>query len=381
MPGAGESEVADLAAAVRDTYRAAEDSLLDVVAEEARRTWQRNLKPDRRRRSEVVDQAQAAARVGAHAARIAKRLEAQAPAVADEVTRVAAERGERAARRELDTLLGRQSRRDRGSAPGRSPELVRASRGLVDALSPAHSSILRTTRDAYRDAVADTLGPYSSGAIGREEMARRAMATLGDQGVTEFRDRAGRRWELASYVEQATRAASARVMVDSLVDRSAASGTRLFYVPDVQGECALCRPWEGEILSADGSLVGEVEVENVLTSEPMTIEVKASLAEARAAGFLHPSCRHGVSPFVPGASRPPTNTADPQGERDRERLRALERHVRHWKRREAAAFDQVGRAQAKAKVRDWQAAIRDHTKSTGLIRQPKRERVGPGVVR
>ena len=74
--------------------------------------------------------------------------------------------------------------------------------------------------------------------------------------------------------------------------------------------------------------------------------------------------------------QPPRQTADPQGDADRQRLRTMERTLRQWKLREQAAIDPAAKAQAGAKVREWQAAIRTHCASTTAKRQPAREQIG-----
>lgn len=122
-----------------------------------------------------------------------------------------------------------------------------------------------------------------------------------------------------------------------------------------------CRPWEGKVLA---------------TSGPVVPPAVATLDAARAAGLLHPGCRHSTALYLPGISKLPTDTADPQGDRDRQRLRALERNVRAAKRVEAVALDDEARAKARRDVRRWQAAIREHVATTSAKRVPARERIG-----
>ena len=56
--------------------------------------------------------------------------------------------------------------------------------------------------------------------------------------------------------------------------------------------------------------------------------------------------------------------------------RELERAVRRWKRREQLALTDEARTAARAKVRDWQAALRQHVSSNDLKRLPYREQIG-----
>lgn len=125
-----------------------------------------------------------------------------------------------------------------------------------------------------------------------------------------------------------------------------------------------CRPWEGKVLSLSGAprLDG--------------VPVAGTLDQAQASGLLHPGCRHTIGAYLPGFTKLPTDTADPDGYEDRQHLRYLERGVRAWKRREAVALDPQAKAHARAKVRQWQARIREHVEETGTKRQPFRESVG-----
>jgi hypothetical protein len=60
-------------------------------------------------------------------------------------------------------------------------------------------------------------------------------------------------------------------------------GYDLVQVSDHFGECALCRPYENEVLSLTGRTRGYT-----------------TLAEATSNGLKHPNCRHSISPFTEG---------------------------------------------------------------------------------
>lgn len=130
-----------------------------------------------------------------------------------------------------------------------------------------------------------------------------------------------------------------------------------------------CRPWEGKVLSLSGATLGTIDGSG-------GTRVTASLAQATAAGLHHPGCRHSISLYQPGLTRLPTATADPEGDADRQHLRYLERQVRASKRREAAALDDRAAQAARARVRRYQGAIREHVATSTAKRQPQREQVG-----
>jgi hypothetical protein len=238
--------------------------------------------------------------------------------------------------------------------------------------------ILRSADDAYRRIVADASAQVLLGARTRRDAAQQAMDRLADRGLTGITDRSGRRWQAASYVEMAVRTAAGQAAVQGHVDTLAASGLDLVVVSDAPRECHLCRPWEGRVLSISGSSSGVVEVPSrVAVGQMVSVRVAGSVQEARAAGLQHPSCRHSLSAYLPGAARVPTPRADPVGYAAQQRQREIERHIRRWKTREAAALDDAAATAARLKVQQWRGAMRDHlAEYEELKRQPTRERIG-----
>ncbi|WP_394438329.1 phage minor capsid protein [Streptomyces sp. SGAir0957] len=87
------------------------------------------------------------------------------------------------------------------------------------------------------------------------------------------------------------------------------------------------------------------------------------------------SCRHNVSAYLPGLSRVPKEQASRGTYEDTQKQRYLERQVRKWKRHAAVALDDDQRRAANAKVRAYQARIRELTADTGLPRKSRREQV------
>jgi hypothetical protein len=76
-------------------------------------------------------------------------------------------------------------------------------------------------------------------------------------------------------------------------------------------------------------------------------------------------------------TRPPDHPTPGTTYEDTQRQREIERHIRRWKRVQAAAMNDVARRKAGAKVRAWQAAMREHVAAhEHLRRKPQREQVG-----
>jgi hypothetical protein len=252
---------------------------------------------------------------------------------------------------------------DPGGLPPGLPAVESLVTETVGAVQATHAGILRSVDDVFREVIARSAPQVLLGVQTRREAAQSALDQFAARGVTGFTDRAGRRWALESYVEMATRAGTANAAVDGHVARLAAGGHDLVIVSDAPQECKICRPWEGKVLSI--AAVRRVDGPAVDT-----------LAAARRDGLFHPGCRHSVSAYLPGVTKTPTRTADPEGDAARQRLRYLERQTRAAKRQVAVALDDTARAAAQARVRAYQSKIRAHVGSTAAKRQPGRERLG-----
>lgn len=255
---------------------------------------------------------------------------------------------------------------------GDLPFLPRPNLAAVQALAGArvsgllgvHVAILRSIDDVYRQVIAEAAGVGVLGAASRREAAQLALRRFADRGVSGFVDARGRHWDLGSYVEMATRSSIAQAYLEGHLTSLLARGRDLVIVSNSPDECPRCRPWEGKVLSITGA-------------DPE----RPSLDEARAGGLFHASCTHTVGIYVDGLTRPMTNTSDAAGNRQRARHRELERNVRRWKRRQAAALTDGEARLAAAKVAEWQAALRSFIAATGRRRDYGRESIRDAVPR
>lgn len=231
-------------------------------------------------------------------------------------------------------------------------------------INAAHTAALRATDDVYRKVVAETAGQVLTGAATRRDVSQAVINRLLQNGLTGFTDKSGRSWTLDSYAEMTVRTAAGRASVQGHVDTLAASGEDLIMVNDAPRECPLCRPWEGKVLSISGATVGVIDGPDV--------KVAATLAQARAAGFQHPNCRHRVLLYQPGFTRALGNTEDPHAYEAVSRQREMERTLRQWKRREALALTPEEGTHARRKQAEWSAALDAHVARHGL--KPAKQR-------
>ncbi|MDT0567910.1 phage minor capsid protein [Streptomyces sp. DSM 3412] len=358
----------DLAAAVADLYEAAEGVLLQKLRQALAEgidspVWVELKLASVGNLQAAVDEVLAA-------------LQADASGAIHEALAEAYERGQQAAVAELGALGVGQAAAAATAVPT-APIVDRLAAAVINDTGPVYLRILRSTMDTYRDVISRAAAAPALGAQTRRQAAQSALDAFANRGVTGFVDRAGRSWELRSYVEMAMRSAVGRAAVEAHSDRLGAAGVELVLVSQAPEECPLCRPWERKILARTGGPgVRDVQVEHATEDgEMVTVKVAGSLPEARAAGLMHPNCRHDVSAYLPGVSRVPEPQATRGTYEDSQRQRYFERQVRKWKRREAAAMDDAARTDARSRVRAYQGRIRELVGETGLPRKSHREQI------
>lgn len=143
-------------------------------------------------------------------------------------------------------------------------------------------------------------------------------------------------------------------------------------------------------------MTGQIELDNIISIErkSFTGHVYNLHTEGEwysANGIITHNCRHSFFPFFEGLSQS-TYTRDDLKEMKKETVtyngkemsnyegtqyqRAIERKIRYWK-RQAAALDaaKVESIREIAKVKEWQAIMRDFIAQTKLDRQPIRETI------
>lgn len=243
---------------------------------------------------------------------------------------------------------------------------------VIAAIDGVRPVALRAVTDAYQQAVAEASSTVLLGAQTRVEAAQQALDRLLGDGITGFRDSAGRNWTLESYVEMATRTGTGQAAIQGHTDTLAASGHDLVYVIPGPRPCTGpdgCDQWAGKVLSISGGTAEIVADGRRITVTPM--------AEARATGHLFgPNCRCSTGAYFPGVTTPNVERPDPAGYEAGQQQRYLERGVRRWKRRAELALTPEAKRAANAKVREWQARVREHVDTHDLKRLSRREQIG-----
>lgn len=270
-----------------------------------------------------------------------------------------------------------------GTLPGRAlPHGALATSLLVQDLHNRFDDVtrrvLRWPEDTYRDVISRTAPGMLLGVdTGRQAQAR-AWRELRRAGVTGFVDSIGRRWNLATYVEMATRAAAQRAFTDSNLATLASYGIDLVTPVGAAGQCEACGRWVGQVLSQAGTGARTVQVPHATRDTTVTVRVKGSVQDAYSDGYGHPNCRHTLVGYFPGMAQATGPDWSRESEDAQARLRALEVEVRRSKRDELGALDETEAKAARAATRKWQARIRAHIKETGEPRRREREQLNYG---
>ncbi|MET7450675.1 phage minor capsid protein [Streptomyces sp. NPDC005574] len=363
--------VEDLATGTRDLYAQAEERLLGIIARQL--TAGLDAPGWAERKLSAVQALRTASQAVVDEVGKAVTLD-----VFDAVAE-AYNTGHRAAVAELGALSD-DARRLVDDVTPNAQAVDRLAEQTVTLLTDRHASILRTVEDGYRAVVAEVTATPLLGTGTRRQATQDAMRAWADRGITSFTDRAGRRWQLTSYAEMAVRTSVGRAATEAHAHTLTDAGIDLVIVSDAPRECPLCRRWEGKVLSLSGDAGARtVEVEHAIEDGRMvTVDVAGSLDEARQAGLQHPNCRHSTSAYTPGITQLDEPNSDPDGYEAGQRQREIERHIRKYKNRAAAAVDPEAKRQANAKVRQWQGAMRGHLDAHPDLRR-LRHREQPGA--
>jgi hypothetical protein len=358
----------DLAVAVADLYEAAEGVLIDKI----RRALAEGLNSP----LWVELKLAAVGNLQAAITEVIAALQTDASGAIGQALAEAYDRGQQAAVAELGALGVGQAAAAAVALPS-APVVDRLAQAVIADTGPVYLRMLRVSMDTYRDVIGRAAAAPLLGAQTRRQAAQSALDEFAARGVRGFVDSRGRSYELRTYVEMAMRTATARAALDAHSDRLGAAGVELVLVSQAPEECPLCRPWERKILARTGAPgARDVQVEHATEDgEMVTVHVAGSLPEARAAGLMHPNCRHTASAYLPGVSRIPAVQPSRGTYEDTQRQRYYERQIRKWKRLTDAAMDEATAKARRARVRAYQARVRELLAETGLPRKRHREQL------
>lgn len=262
-------------------------------------------------------------------------------------------------------------------------------RQAVDKMNLVNTTMLESSLKEYQIGVNDVFAKAQQtmnqaaaqtvlGTTDRHTAVRQAIAKMARDGITGFYDKAGRRWSPEAYVNMDIGTTMHNTYVQSAMARNTDYGNDLVYAGIKQISRPLCYPWQGKVISMNGSSGMTTD----LNDNPIRIYPVGETTYGEPAGLWGINCGHSCNVFIPSLSVIRGEVPDKK-ENDREYAitqaqRQLERNVRYAKRDAAmakATGDKEAFEQAAAKVRRTEKDLRDFYDNTGRNPSLNRTRV------
>ena len=248
----------------------------------------------------------------------------------------------------------------------------------VNEASTAYKATMEQKQTA-QDILNKSAASFSSGAETREQIMKKTISKMAENGIFAFTDKAGRRWTPEAYVSMDMRTTCHNTAIKAIQTRQQDYGSDIFMVSTHPGARPLCYPYQGKYFTW-GSVGGTFTdgAGNEHRYEPIS-----STSYGQAAGLFGINCGHYPMVQIPGVTIPHRDDKQSQAENDKEYLqsqqqRALERQVRAYKRK-AEAFKQAGLEEAykeaKQKVGQANKLYKEFIKQTGRTARNDRLKV------
>ena len=290
---------------------------------------------------------------------------------------------------------------DPGTSATTSPLMRQMVQGYVDqatdTLNMVNSTMLESTLQAYQQAVHTAVNEAAiqeakelleasalevvTGQETRVRAIRKAMDQLARDGIPGFYDRRGRAWSPDGYVAMVIRTTSHNAAIAAVRNRQQEyGGGDIFQVSSHPGARPLCYPYQGKFFSWSSG-PGEFKDGAGITHHYDNIN-DSSYGEP--AGLFGINCGHHPIPIIPGYSYPQDVIEETPAENKKEyeesqKQRQYERQIRDAKRDLAVAEatgDKDAAKEARKKVSNEQAKMREYINETGRVRRYDREQIG-----
>lgn len=267
----------------------------------------------------------------------------------------------------------------------------------VDRMNLTNQTMLESTRQAYQSAVIKVVSEeqleeakriletesleVTTGQETRVRAIRKAMDQMSAAGIIGFYDRAGRSWSPDAYSAMVVRTTSHNAYVKAIQTRQQEfGGGDVFQVSSHPGARPLCYPYQGKFFSWGG---GPGEFTDGAGHKHQYDNI-ANSSYGEPAGLFGINCGHHPIPMIPGFSYPQDGPEQNEEENRKEYeqsqvQRAYERSIRKAKRDleiAKATHDDELVKDAKKRVKDEQARMRDYIDKTGRVRRYDREQIG-----
>jgi len=151
---------------------------------------------------------------------------------------------------------------------------------IADGLEEAGTSAI-TAEQAEKVAIQVARGEIAGSDL--KTIAKNVENELRASSLSAITYKNGRNVSVDGYARTLARSILTEAQVTGIQNTHIEEGYDLVQVSDHFGECAICRPWENEVLSLTGRTRGYT-----------------TLDKAKEAGLFHSNCRHSISPYFEG---------------------------------------------------------------------------------
>ncbi|WOA60988.1 phage minor capsid protein [Bacillus mycoides] len=239
----------------------------------------------------------------------------------------------------------------------------------LSTLNLVNTTMLKQSQQMYLDVLNTTVGKMLAGTITQQQAIRQAVSGWSSKGIPAFIDKLGRKWSTEAYVSMVCRSTSNNVANEMQSARMEEYKVDLCEVSSYPGARPKCFEDQGKIYSLSGKHPKYKPLSSTSYGQPD--------------GLFGVNCSHIRYPYIEGLS---TQRYFPHEDIEENRRiykqsqqqRSIERRIRKAKREVRvmeALGDQEGVNNAKNKVSQRQANMRDFIKTTGRKRQPNREQI------
>lgn len=215
--------------------------------------------------------------------------------------------------------------------------------------------ILRAADDIYRKVIQSVGQRGIIGINTRTQVAKQALSRFAANGVTSFYSKDGKRYDMTTYTEMATRTSINNAYREGKIASVSNSEDDLVIVRSGPRHCETCDPWANKILSISGQS-----------------KKYQSLDYAKSKGLFHPNCRCSLSKYIPGVTKVDTKEKIENNYDSEQEQRQLERDIRKYKR--ILAVD-PNNTRAADMLKKKQTEVRNLVKEENLPRKPNRESI------
>lgn len=231
-----------------------------------------------------------------------------------------------------------------------------------------NNTMLSQANVKYTQVVNDATGQVVAGIKTPHQALRQVAREWAETGIPAMVDSLGRQWSTEAYVSMVTRTSANNIANGMQDERMKEYGNDLIEVSSHAGARPHCEPWQGRIYSLSGN--------------NKNYEAFSNTSYGLASGLFGINCGHFKYPYIPGISE---QTYYPYDKEENDRIYKESQKQRYHERQIRSAKnemnmmkgigDEEGFEQAKTKLRNRQANLREFIDDTGRTRRRDREQL------